>query len=125
MRVEVAHPDSDGTRKRLKEQVQKKILTDLLGGRTLEEVLISLLEKDAFPNQVPPGVGIPGDQIRAAKKAMRELSSAVYSGVTLTELSKKSDDFIRTKENLVAEMKKKEEAELTAVDDADKDKDKP
>lgn len=109
----------------VKRRMHKKVLAELLGGKTLEEVLVSLLEKDAFPNQVPPGVGIPGDQIRAAKKAMRELSSAVYSGVTLTELSKKSDDFIRTKENLVAEMKKKEEAELTAVDDADKDKDKP
>lgn len=108
----------------VKAWAQKKLLKDLLGDLTLEEVIVALLEKDAFPGQIMPGIGIPAETVRAAKVAMKKISKDARAEVKQADLEKSLVKFQKERELLVFRKQEKQKAEQMAQEKEDKLKDK-
>ena len=82
MKVNLVHSESRAILDRLAGSAINQEVSSLLNGMSVGEVLLRLLEKDASPTPLPPGIGLDLASIRQAKAGVDKISSARRNGAS-------------------------------------------
>lgn len=91
MKVVMKHPSSEAILARAVKDYAKDEILNAFGGMSLEEVVLRLVEKDANPHQLPPGIGLAAQSVASALDRIRRVGAAGRGGSAKGVLSAVSE----------------------------------